>query len=202
MRTAALAILVGCMSCAPHRAGPDITPTQTSVAITTEEGASTPTVRLTRDPYISNDVLVGERLELWRLIPNAFEALGLPLPTVDRNAYSATIQNHVVTRNLNGERLSNFLECGAGMGGAYADSHRVTVNLQSWIEAADSAGRSIVRSRLEASARNPLHGSAGTTHCSSRGRLELLVREELRRLSVEQRLRSIREQGIPSSGET
>jgi hypothetical protein len=199
MRTILVAVLVGAASCTPPRTQPTATPTQESVAITTEEGAGTPTVRLTRDSYISDDVLVGERLELWRLLPETFEAIGLPLPTMDRGEYSATVERHVVNRNLNGERLSNFLECGSGMGGAYADTHRVTITLRTWIVPADSAGRSIVRSRIDATARNLMHGSSGTNHCSSRGRLEMLVREELRRLSVEERLRKVRGQETSSS---
>lgn len=199
MRTivcAALAALA--TACAPH-AGSAPAPTQTSVAITTEEGAGTPTVRLTRDHYVSDDVLVGERLELWRLIPDAYTAVGLPLPTVDRSSHTARLQNHVLTRSLGEERLSNFLECGNSIQGPNADTYRITLDVRTWIEPADSAGRSVVRTQVQATGRNMVHGSAGTSHCSSRGRLEMLIREELRRLSVEQRLRDVRGRDFPSS---
>lgn len=192
------ALAAAAASCAPAYTDPGPGQTQTTVAITTEEGAGSPTVRLTRDQYVSDDVVVGGRLELWRLIPDAYAAVGLPLPTVDRAAHSARVQDHVLTRSLNGERLSNFLECGNSIQGFNADTHRVTLNVRTWIEPADSAGRSVVKSQVEASARNMMHGTSGTSHCSSRGRLEMLVREELRRLSVEQRLRNVRGTDIPS----
>lgn len=200
MRTILVAAVAAvATSCAAAQTEPGLTATQTSVAITTEEGAGTPTVRLTHDQYVSDDVLVGERIELWQLIPDAYTAVGLPLPTVDRRSYSARVQNHVLSHSLNEERLSNFLECGNSIQGPDADTHRITLNMRTWIEPADSAGRSVVKTQLEATARNMMHGTAGTSHCSSRGRLELLVREELRRLSVEQRLRSVRDRDIPSN---
>jgi hypothetical protein len=200
MRTIAVAVFAAlAASCATPHTEPSLTPTQTSVAITTEEGVGAPTVRVTRDQYVSDDVLVGERIELWRLIPDAYTAVGLPLPTVDRTAYSARLENHVLSRSLGAERLSNFLECGNSIEGPHADTHRITLNVRTWIAPADSAGRSVVKSQVEASARNMMHGTSGTSHCSSRGRLEMLVREELRKLSVEQRLRGIRDRDFPST---
>jgi hypothetical protein len=193
MRLLILVLAAGAAGCAASREDGFVsTPTQTPVSITTEDGSGTPTVRVTRDRYVSDDVLVGGRPELWRIIPLAFENVGLPLPVVDPREYSATVQNHVLTRTLNRERLSNFLECGNGIEGPHADTHRITLNVRTWIEPMDSTDRSVVRTQVDASARNLMHGSSGTTSCSSRGRLELLIREELRRISVEQRLERLR----------
>ena len=191
-----LVVSLAMMACATgnDQAG-YVTPTQSTVAITTEDGGSSPTVRLTRDGYVAMDEIVGEPEELWRLLPQVYEGIGLPLPTVDSRARSAVIENHVINRRVGDERMSNLLECGNSIDGPNADTHRITMTLRTWVTPAEAEGRSIVRTQLQATARHQMHGSSGSTHCSSKGRLEMLIRERIRETSVQQRLERIRSSG-------
>ena len=74
-------------------------------------------------------------------------------------------------------RMSSLLECGRGMTGAYADTHRIRLTVRTWLEAAGSS--TDVKTRVVAEA-SSVEGTAGTIACSSRGQLEARIAAALR----------------------
>lgn len=84
----------------------------------------------------------------------------------------------VRTRNLAGSALSRYLECGSGMTGPRADSHRVQMPLLLFIDAAPE-GKTKLRIALAASAQDNSGTSNSPVTCGSTGALEGQLRRAI-----------------------
>ena len=88
-----------------------------------------------------------------------------------------------LTRTFGRERLSKYLDCGTGVGGANADLRRITMALFVWI---DSAGPQLsqVKVGVLASARDLEGVSKTALECGSTGALEAMLADEIRKRAV------------------
>jgi hypothetical protein len=119
---------------------------------------------------------------IWRLLPEVYADVGLPEPAVDPSTWTAAVQNHTVMRRLGDERMSRLIACGRDMTGDYADTHRIRLDVRTWVTGAAPATE--VHTRVEATATS-VEGRAGRITCTTRGRLEQSIAEALRtRLSL------------------
>ena len=84
----------------------------------------------------------------------------------------------VRSRNLAGSALSRYLECGAGMTGPRADSHRVQMPLLLFIDPAPD-GKTKLRIALAASAQDNTGTSNSPVTCGSTGALEAQLRKAI-----------------------
>jgi hypothetical protein len=121
----------------------------------------------------------GSPFKVYRALTSVYESLKIPLNITD------SIRGHignsgVPLRNIDGKRMSAFLGCGSGMTGQYADIHRVTVAVVSWVQ---PRGRdsSTVRTGVFAGAVDRAEGSSSLPRpCSTTGMLEERIRTLLR----------------------
>ena len=107
--------------------------------------------------------------EVWAVLPEIFDQLEIETTTIDPS--QALFGNAGYrARRIEGRRLSTYLDCGRVMGREYADSYAVTLSvLVQLVTAAD--GRTVVRTILDAYARDPSTSSA-SVHCITWGSLE------------------------------
>ena len=90
----------------------------------------------------------------------------------------SSFEELVRTRNLAGSALSRYVDCGAGMTGPRADSHRVQMPLLLFIDAAPE-GKTKLRIALAASAQDNSGTSNSPVTCGSTGALEGQLRRAI-----------------------
>src|SRR5690606_32833443 len=112
------------------------------------------------------------RETLWAILPGVYQEIGLPAPAADRSIWTVAVQNHLAMRRVGRERMSTFIDCGSGITGAFADTHRIRLSIRTWLEPDGTGTR--VTSRLNATATST-EGRAGTIACESRGVLEARI---------------------------
>ena len=116
--------------------------------------------------------------EVWLHLPAVYATLGLGPETfsvLDPRNRQIAVRNHR-TRRLADQRLSRFLYCGESMGQPKIDNGNGRVHLATRLDAED--GGTMVRTRLEGEAHDSGRSTA-PVRCSSSGRLERIVMEQL-----------------------
>lgn len=170
-------LLVGIAACAAREPAPATRgPVEERVTITGADGAVRGDVRLTRQDYIARDVVEAPIDAVWNALPAAYEAVGLPLPQLDRANGVAILDGHVARRQVGDARMSSLVDCGGGMAGPYADTYRIRLNVTTELRP-DTEG-TYVFTRVTAIGGNT-SGTGGDVECVSRGRLEVLIAEAL-----------------------
>ncbi len=86
-------------------------------------------------------------------------------------------------RLLGRVRLSQYLSCGSGMSGEYADVRRITMALIVWVDSAGPA-ESRVRVGMLAGAQDLSGVSRNAVLCGSTGALESFITDEIRKRAV------------------
>lgn len=112
--------------------------------------------------------------QAFAVLPAAYEALGLPINTVLRDARTLGVRDGRAPRHLARQPLSRYLDCGAEAAGArHADAWDVTITALSRITASGDASSTVV-TQVAASAR-PVSTSGASVSCTSTGRLEQTI---------------------------
>lgn len=177
IRIIALLSLAGCATAAEPN-DRNVTPERVTVG---RDGYQVADVTITRDDFVPDTRLPISRAALWAALPAVYDELGLPAPSVDESTWTVLVHEHAVMRTLGSQRMSSLLECGRGMTGAYADTHRIRLTVRTWLEAA--GGSTDVRTRVVADA-SSVEGTAGRIACSSRGQLEAGIAAALQKHAV------------------
>lgn len=182
MRFAALVMLVAVSACAGQTLEPAGAPRQAPVAVTTDDGSDSFSVRITREEFVARTDLEVPVERVFAALSEAYQRVGLPAPELDPRSYLVAVNDVRASRRLGGVPLSHYLECGSSVTGAYADTHRVRLFVNTALEAAGPE-TTIVRTRVEATAA-PTAGGGGTRTCTSMGALELQIAQWLHKLSI------------------
>jgi hypothetical protein len=114
--------------------------------------------------------------EAWTALVEVYQELELELGKIDPNTYTLGNPALVASRRLVGLRLSRLFRCGDTMTGPVADGSRVTVNIETRLEASEGGSRAL--SMVEASA-VPFDGSGANRQCTTTGRLETEIHQAL-----------------------
>ena len=124
---------------------------------------------------------------VWRLLPDAFDTLGVPYSVVDASTRTIGSPGGRVNR-MGSARPGRYLDCGSNMARQYADTYQVYLAVVTSVEEAEGGGVTL-RTLLEATARDAAH-SNGPIRCTTRGLLEreiaAFVEERLGRASARQ----------------
>lgn len=137
------------------------------------------TVSVTLDYVLEDNTVVhsvpSASADLLAAMLEAFEAVGLPVPSVDVRLGAAFLNAITVTGRIGEYRLSRLLSCGQRVAGAVADAARVEMTL--YVEVLpEGETESTVRSTLEAVA-TPFDSSTRPRACTSTRRLEAALVE-------------------------
>jgi hypothetical protein len=175
--TATLLGVVGCASSQTDTTVP--VPREDVVRVTTGDGSAAD-VRLQREDFIVRSEVNAARAAVWEAIPAVFAEIGLPAPVMDRASWIAAVEDHTIMRFLGKEALSRLISCGSGMSGEYANTRRIRLTVRTLLEN-PSPDRTIVSTRVEARAYAMDGTSTAPAECASRGPLEAMIRDGLRR---------------------
>lgn len=113
--------------------------------------------------------------ELFRVTLLAFADIGVEPTVIDAQQKRIGNPGFIRTRTLGSVPLSRYLECGTNMSGVKADNDRITLVVESIIEA-DGTKDSAMRILVNASAKSMMGSSTAAVECASTGRLEQLLR--------------------------
>lgn len=166
-------VLAGCASGArPATDTPEV-----QQVLVSQGSAASGSVVITPEGYVGSYEVEAVREDLWAVLPEAFEAVGLPAPLLDAGTWTAAVRDHTVRRRLGGERLSRMFECGAGPQGAYADARPLQMDLTVRLHV--HGGGTRVATEISAWSYDPT-GRTDRTVCTSRGTLERRIADALR----------------------
>jgi hypothetical protein len=129
---------------------------------------------------IEHDVpLPAERA--WTLLPMAYEALGLPLSTVDSRQRLLAASNVRAQGRLGGTWVSRYVECGVSTSGLpNADSYVVLLDVQTQLVPSGDGARAGLSSAVRATARPSSTASNAPINCVSTGTLERRIAQVVR----------------------
>jgi hypothetical protein len=162
-------------ACAPR--SPDATePPETryrTLAITSSSGRST-TFDLRHQGTVGETRVAARATAVWAVLPSVFEQLQIQVTRIDPSAGVMGNPGYRV-REIEGERLSRFLDCGRGPVRPNADVYEVTLSvLVQLLPLAEDV--TTVRTLVDGYARDRAL-SGGSVHCISWGSLERRIGE-------------------------
>jgi hypothetical protein len=150
--------------------------------------ASTPVVTRVQGPgggdvYLTSELskgvyhLAASPEEVWTVLPNVFEELGIEINY--RNPAARGVgNNQFVARRIGGARNSRYLDCGYGATATpNADAYEVTASLMASVRPGEGGG-TLLETLFTASAR-AREVSGGVITCNSKGVLERKLVEML-----------------------
>lgn len=114
--------------------------------------------------------------ELWPALGETYAQLGLEVNTVDTGARLLGVK-HQRVRRIGGKRPSEYLDCGSGLNGIFANSYDVTLTVLTQLRPAPGGGTD-VHTLLHATAKDPAHGN-NAVQCASTLKLERRILDEL-----------------------
>lgn len=155
----------------PPQGGPEAIGISLPPATPLGEGGGTVVLTVHRDARGSRHLINASPEQVWPALIRVYEALEIPLATIDRTQHRLGNPTLVLRRRLAGEPISRFLDCGQGPFGApLADSYEINLSVLTSLEPA-ADGSTQIETRLNARAVN--RGVSGApVHCASTGRLE------------------------------
>jgi hypothetical protein len=129
---------------------------------------------------VAHDVpLPAERT--WTLLPLAYEALGLPLTTLDPQRQLLAAKTVRAQANLRGTRLSRYVDCGIALGGVpNADSFAMLLDVQTQVVPTDNRMHAGLATAVRAVGRPSSTSSNAPVNCVSTGALERRIAEVVR----------------------
>lgn len=140
-------------------------------------GAGEVTMRSAPDVQTDRYQLPVSPTEAWGGLLLTLEALELPVGRADAGAAVAEIRGRLP--RIDGQRMSNWVDCGTGIRGETADRAYIDVVLQLQIQAvAENPEASLVDARFTGQAQ-PRDNQAARVPCRSRGTLEKYLAEQI-----------------------
>jgi len=181
MRQAMVAACVMLAGCASGGAGTtSAPPMEQTTRITSDAG--TAELRTTRSDPTAAFAIAAPPERVFRALSTVYQDLGLTVNVLDTQGRRLGVESGRIRRQLGGQRLSRYLECGERLGGRVAETDDITFTLMTAV-AADGQN-STLRTRVEATAR-PIGVSGNPITCATTGNLEerivAMVREVVSR---------------------
>ena len=175
---AAFVVLAGCAS-----GGSSTTPApavEQTTRITTDAG--TAELRTTRSDPTAAFAIAAPPERVFRALSTVYQDLGLTVNVLDTQGRRLGVESGRIRRQLGGQRLSRYLECGERLGGRVAETDDITFTLMTHVT--PDGQNSTLRTLVEASAR-PIGVSGNSITCATTGNLEerivAMVREAVSR---------------------
>ena len=166
-RTLLLFVLCGCASAGTT--SEDTTPRQATVLA----GGTTPTI-LAERPHATAAVIAAAPKDVWAATQKVYASLEIPVTVENPLAHQLGNANFYKTRQLAGESMTRFVDCGSGMDGPKAGSYRIYMSLLTTIDP-DGNGGSKVQTTFVPMGQDVSGGGTDRIPCGTTGRFEELV---------------------------
>jgi hypothetical protein len=114
----------------------------------------------------------------WIAMPGAFEALSIPITSVDTLTHVVANEGFKLRRQLGSTPLSRFIDCGTTQIGENADSYDVHLTISVQLRP-EEGGITRLETMFEAMAK-PVSFSREYSRCSSRGVLEARIADAVK----------------------
>ncbi len=143
-------------------------------------GGDGSTARLEGDtPRASTMTVAATPTAAWAAAKQAYTSIGVPVTFENTAVHQLGNQNFFQARQLAGQSMTDFVDCGQGMTGAKAASYRIYMSLITDI-AADGKGGTVVQTMFTALGQDMSGVSSDRIPCGSTGRLEQLVLDRVK----------------------
>lgn len=186
MRCPKLLALLALAACAP--AGPNLNTASAPTRPTRIEGiqsspggdAGTLELAINSRARPREEPVAGSPEQLWPALVAVYQEMEIPIATLDSVRHLIGNRGAAVRRTLAGAPLSRYLDCGRNaVNSPNADLHPVNLRIFSLLKPMGD-GSTQLQTLIEGSAKNPVNNDPAV-QCSSTGRLEGRIAEELRK---------------------
>ncbi len=120
----------------------------------------------------------GDRDAIFAALGTVFTELKIPVELNDPAHGLMRNLNAEISRRLDGEPMSRYIDCGRGFSGNNADVYRITLAVAAWIEPNTGDPKSLMVA-IAASGRDPAGSKSAYSVCTSRGALEHRIAERV-----------------------
>lgn len=177
MRQAMVAACVVLAACASGGSGTNGTtvPREQTTMISGPSGMAE--VRTTRSDPTAAFSIAAPPERVFRALATVYEGLGLKVNVLDTQARRIGVENARVRRQLGGQRMGRYLECGERLGGQVAETDDITLTLMTQVS--PDGQNSTLRTLVDARAR-PIGVSGNPITCATTGALEERIVEMVR----------------------
>lgn len=167
-RVALLVLLSGCAS--GGNSSDTISPKQATIYAGDQS-----TARLEADkPRASTMNIAAPVATVWAAAKQAYASVGIPVTFENQAGHQMGNQNFYKSRELGGEPMTSFVDCGSGMTGAKAASYRIYMSLFTEIRPDDKGG-TLVQMTFAALGQDMTGVSSDRIPCGTTGHLEQLL---------------------------
>lgn len=115
--------------------------------------------------------------DVWRVLPAAYEALGIPLTVVDSATHLIGNTGFNIRRRLGSTPLVRIIDCGTTQGGPSAETYDIHMSVVTQVKAGDAG--TIIGTTVEPMGK-PAAFSGEYIRCSSTGLLETRLADAVR----------------------
>lgn len=180
-------------ACSTSRDAPPVTPAGAARApAVVDDGSSTVTVDLVREDQVTSGWIDVDPDAAWRHLLEVYSRIGFEMD--EFSEYRPDTRRVTVSqrraRRLAGHRPSRYLECGHSLTSPKADQGRTQIFLSTWL-IPENGGTTVV-TRFEGAAQDTGSSTAAVS-CSSTGRLERLIAQQLLLRAVREGPATLRE---------
>lgn len=135
-------------------------------------------VRLTSNDEASVQAIRGTPADAWAALPRVFEALDIPVTHVESSQRLMGNRDFSARRQLGGQGLERYLNCGSTISGPLTSNHSIKLTLLVQV-LEGTGGNAQLSTRVEGRAQSRQGVSGSVIPCGSTGRLEARVAELL-----------------------
>jgi hypothetical protein len=130
-------------------------------------------------PRASMATIAAAPAAVWMAAKQVYASIDVPLGIENATAHILGNQNFYKARQMAGQPMTQFVDCGAGMTGQKAASYRIYMSLVTDISA-DGKGGTLVQTTFTALGQDVTEGSSDRIPCGTTGRLEQLVLDKIK----------------------
>ena len=110
---------------------------------------------------------------VWLAVQKVYKDLDIPLTVDNPAAHQLGNNDFFKTRQIGGERMSSYIDCGSGVTGPKADTWRIVMSLLT--DVLPTANGTTLKVTFKASGKDMTAGSSFLVPCGNNGRLESSV---------------------------
>ncbi len=133
-------------------------------------------VRIDPERHTYTAAVPGTADHVFDKLVEVYQGLGIRPDVADKARLIVGAANVQLRRQLAGTRLSTYLDCGSGMGGASAESYAISLTIATQVSPTDHGSR--LATQVSASARPTDGTNTAPVACTSTGDLEARIAKE------------------------
>ncbi len=166
-------LLLGLCGCASVQTPEDTTMRQTAIFTSAETGTL-----LGDQPHASRATIAAAPATVWLAAKKLYLDLEIPVTVESPATHQIGNSSFYKTRQMVGQPMTQFVDCGGGMDGPKAASYRIYISLITSIQADDKGG-TVVQTTFVPVGQDMSGGSSDRIACGTTGRLESYFIERL-----------------------